>query len=957
MLPEPVTEATGLSAEEIAALEPNPAWNDLGLFSEDSLRVIESATTDRPAITYAFGDDPTGTPVFVPDGGTPIGSGAMYWHVPETWTRPAAGWGSDMAFTETTASQLQPGDVFLLLWMEMDSDYDFASARQVNEGFPLALPGLPVWNSSFAGDTWEGANVIPNAIYDNGVLTLDVKRYEPPQSFPVIDLPAFYYRSGNILAMGVSADGLLALANGDTDVSAGDSGVPQTLLFTGDSASELAHEFESALDELLFELYWYGWTHITENGQFTPGFIAYMIEMYGPLETFMALDTVVRWFGPPPDAPASEEDDQTPAATPETETPTDEDAGDTATEPEDDGQTDAPTEPTTVSIADDDGGGGSGLLVIGLVVGALLLIFGARLWFSPGGTRTRDPEGEGTKERDNGDDEEDDGEDVRDVPVAVYGEVPEEEEHVCDWELWVVNETPVPKRTKFSTLEQEVSRAEQQEDWGIEDLVYIYDDDLEVRTEKNAAGDGEIRVVRTRVRAATEGDPCCSAEIRIKTRIRKKTPLVFEHGRIIDTTFTESSIRRQQQFLSRDRRLKAGNNAEYLVREFEDLADVTHVGLNSWSTSSTTNKGEFGDLDVADYAQKLKEITGGKWDFVPPPPEGAVTTPGEPDELRGLTPDSSDVLTAAADALKATVGDIPKKKQAILSTFLSEDTDIEIRYHLQCPTRDARVQRTNVRYGGQVTRQVENECVEHGFGECRQILEAGAWAAGEVTVQGTTVDSSTPRGTGSQLGSGKDTPLTKNDVITFLTEAIKTWADLKGWKLVALPVGKKADQSAFHNKKTPEIEAITGADRPVDEDNSVVVTWTSELATAVKAMLDDDEGSVGMGTGPRNASATARTEVFLNIEATPIKDRSHPGRKCGSETCRGTTCRCGISFVLDFPRSTDFTDDPDGESTRPHHQADDLAEYSALLVVEGKRYYLDRPIHDSGTRYWSLQQY
>ncbi|MEO0493339.1 MAG: hypothetical protein AAF081_07975 [Actinomycetota bacterium] len=295
-LPGDVTDALGLDAAAIDVLEPNPAWNGLGLFSEDSLKIIEAATQERPFITYAFGDDPNGTPVFVPPGATPVGGGAIYWQLPEAWAAPVEGWGTDMAFAQTAGARLQPGDTFLLLWLEMDSDYDFSSPNQVNEGFPLTIPGLPVWNSTFAGDTWEGANLIPNAVYDAGVLTLDVKRYEPPQGFPLVDLASFYYRSGNLMAMGVSAEGLLALAESATDISAADGGQEQNLLFTGDAADLFAQEFGSALDDLLFEILVRGWTHITENGQFTPGYIFFLIDRYGALETRAALDALGLWF-------------------------------------------------------------------------------------------------------------------------------------------------------------------------------------------------------------------------------------------------------------------------------------------------------------------------------------------------------------------------------------------------------------------------------------------------------------------------------------------------------------------------------------------------------------------------------------------------------------------------------------------------------------------------------------
>ena len=49
-----------------------------------------------------------------------------------------------------------------------------------------------------------------NAVYDGASLTFDVKSYAPPQSFPIVDLPGFYYRSGNVMAMALGVDALLA---------------------------------------------------------------------------------------------------------------------------------------------------------------------------------------------------------------------------------------------------------------------------------------------------------------------------------------------------------------------------------------------------------------------------------------------------------------------------------------------------------------------------------------------------------------------------------------------------------------------------------------------------------------------------------------------------------------------------------------------------------------------------
>jgi hypothetical protein len=431
-VPQTIIDALGMAPEEIADLDPNPAWDGLGLFSEDALKIIEAATVDRESITYAFGDDPNGTPLFVPEGATPIGGGAMYWHLPEGWTPPAEGWGDDMAFAQTSGSRVDPEEPFLLLWMEMDSDYDFSSTRQVNEGFPLAVPGLPVWNSTFAGDTWEGANVIPNAVYDGGVLTLDVKMFEPPQGFPLIDLAAFYYRSGNIMAMGVSADDLAALASSAGDVAASDEGLNSNLLYTGGSA-DTAVDLDAAVDEVLSEIYWFGWSHVTENGQYTPGFISYMIGMFGPLDTFVALAAGLATFGPPPTVPPPE---PTAGQSPEpTSAPSS-----SPTEPPTDTAAEQPlVEPSPVAVDTGNGGGVSGLAVILILVGIVLL--GLGLWFGGFGTRSRGGDDEDEEDEDDPDDD-----DPRDTPPPqIYGEEPYPEP--CDWGIVFVGANG-PQRVK-----------------------------------------------------------------------------------------------------------------------------------------------------------------------------------------------------------------------------------------------------------------------------------------------------------------------------------------------------------------------------------------------------------------------------------------------------------------------------------------------------------------------------
>jgi hypothetical protein len=285
--------ALGTTLDGLAALTPNPAWDDLGLFSADMLRVIEASSIAVSPLLYAFGDDPNGTPIINPTGATPVAGGSLAIQIPDDWTAPPTGVTGNTAFAETATSQLAPGDLASLMWVQFDSDYDFSTGLTINEGFPLTIPGLPVWNSSFAGDTWEGANVIPNAVLDGGVLTLDVKSYAPPESFPLIDIATMYYRSGTIMAMVVSAGGLAdygAAQGVEVSTTEDEPAAPQTLLYTGSSAAVTVQDDELTPQErgLIAFLSRVGmsvFTHISEDGTFQAGFIAYLRFEFGRAAT------------------------------------------------------------------------------------------------------------------------------------------------------------------------------------------------------------------------------------------------------------------------------------------------------------------------------------------------------------------------------------------------------------------------------------------------------------------------------------------------------------------------------------------------------------------------------------------------------------------------------------------------------------------------------------------------
>jgi pimeloyl-ACP methyl ester carboxylesterase len=286
---EQFLEDLGTTVDELTETDPNPAWDQLGLLSDDANRVVGAATRAVDGISYAFGDDRNTPPTINPAGTTPTGVGSLLVELPADWTPPTAGIGDGMAFAQTNSSQLSGGDAVVLMWAEMDSDYDFGNGLTINEGFPLTLPNQPVWNSTFAGDTWEGANLIPNAVFDGATLTLDVKRYEPPQNFPLVDLAGFYYRSGNVMAIAVDATALTVMT-GAQPAAAIDAGANQTLLYTGDGDA-IATQAPAVFDpitSILMRIY----SHIAPQ-LFTTGFIFFTPGAFAIVFSVFILDTTL----------------------------------------------------------------------------------------------------------------------------------------------------------------------------------------------------------------------------------------------------------------------------------------------------------------------------------------------------------------------------------------------------------------------------------------------------------------------------------------------------------------------------------------------------------------------------------------------------------------------------------------------------------------------------------------
>jgi len=271
-LPPLLLDQFGVTADDVVAAEPNRAWDGLGLFSEDALRVLTVAAQPTEVTLYGSTDDPSGRPVIEPDGANPLEIGAMLWTIPAGWTPPAPGLTDTMAFAETELSRLEGGDDVMLFWVRFDSDYDFGSGLSISEGFPLVIPGLPVWEPTAAGDTWAGANLVPNAQFDDetGVLRLDVWQWNGELPFAPVDLPSFYYRSGDIMAIAVSAPALAAVIDQAQPASADAAGIERDLLYRGDRRDISA---QAASYEALQGLPWTAFSHLTEGAQFSPGFI------------------------------------------------------------------------------------------------------------------------------------------------------------------------------------------------------------------------------------------------------------------------------------------------------------------------------------------------------------------------------------------------------------------------------------------------------------------------------------------------------------------------------------------------------------------------------------------------------------------------------------------------------------------------------------------------------------
>ncbi len=372
-LPQPLLDQFGVTVDDVLAAEPNRSWDGLGLFSDDALRVLTVAGQPTDVTPYAFGDDPTGTPVIEPTGANPVETGAMLWTIPSGWTPPAHGLTDTMAFAQTELSQLAGGDDVMLFWVRFDSDYDFTSDLTINEGFPLTIPGLPVWESTFAGDTWEGANVIPNAWFDNetDVLRLDVWQWNGQHPFDAIDLPSFYYRSGDIMAIAVSAPGLATLLEQAQPASTDTAGATSNLLYRGDSHDRLT---QAVSYEALQGLIWAAFSHLTRGAQFTPGFI-FRTVAGGIIATLLVLlaGNLLIAAPPPPEPEPEPTPDEGDAAT-APDPPSDADDPDSAVA----GTDDTESEATTTSTTTDDGSGLGAVFFAGAAL--LLLAFLFALW-------------------------------------------------------------------------------------------------------------------------------------------------------------------------------------------------------------------------------------------------------------------------------------------------------------------------------------------------------------------------------------------------------------------------------------------------------------------------------------------------------------------------------------------------------------------------------------------------
>lgn len=190
------------SVGEILDLLPSTAPSELG-FSDTELVVVRAMTDPATASEYAFGDDPTTSPVIMPPGTSLVGTGSAQ-VIFDSFDLPPSGTMDANAVFLTSGGGITLGSPTTLIWFEFDGNIDLSQGLSINEGVVFARDNVPYWQSSFAGDTWEGGYLMPTITYSPNPFELFASRFQDG-GFVQEDFPGFAIHEGNMLVFGIDS--------------------------------------------------------------------------------------------------------------------------------------------------------------------------------------------------------------------------------------------------------------------------------------------------------------------------------------------------------------------------------------------------------------------------------------------------------------------------------------------------------------------------------------------------------------------------------------------------------------------------------------------------------------------------------------------------------------------------------------------------------------------------------
>lgn len=190
------------SVGEVLAMLPSTAPSELG-FNDTELVVVRAMTEPVTATEYAFGDDPTIPPVIMPPGTSLVGTGSAQVIFDSLDLPPSGTMNADAVFL-TSGGGITLGDPTTLIWFEFDGNIDLSQGLSINEGVVFARDNVPYWQSTFAGDTWEGGYLMPTITYSPDPFQLSASRYQDG-GFIQQDFPGFAIHKGNMLVFGIDS--------------------------------------------------------------------------------------------------------------------------------------------------------------------------------------------------------------------------------------------------------------------------------------------------------------------------------------------------------------------------------------------------------------------------------------------------------------------------------------------------------------------------------------------------------------------------------------------------------------------------------------------------------------------------------------------------------------------------------------------------------------------------------